>query len=134
MGECGMQRVEEFKDFVRKNMYLKTAVSRRMITWQKAYELYDLFGEGASEFEEIRIALEPPPEVEQAQAQQTTVNTSAAANSTYDILNILSTIDYNKVGNTVDQLQKILGVVKDFTKPEAVPDTKSRRVFKRFND
>lgn len=127
-----MQKIEQFKDFVRQNMYLKTAVDRRMITWQKAYELYDLFGESASDFEDIRIKVE----TQQATTTTTSTTTStASSSSTYDILNILSTIDYNKVGNTIDQLQRILGVVKDFTKQEDNPDpAKSRRVFKRFND
>lgn len=128
-----MQRIEEFKDFVRRNMYLKSAVDRRMITWQKAYELYDLFGESASDFEEIRVKLESEAQA-QTQANYSAQSSSSNTN-TYDVLNLLSTIDYQKVGTTIDQLQKILGIVKDFTKTEETPDSsKRRKVFKRFND
>lgn len=123
-----MHKLEEFKDFVRRNLYLKAAVDARKITWQKAYELYDLFGENAEEFESIRISMEPKPQEAQAPQQ------AASASNTYDILSILSSIDYNKVSNTIDQLQKILGVVKDFSHSEEPVESKSRKIFKRFND
>ncbi len=126
-----MHKLEEFKDFVRRNMYLKAAVDARLLTWQKVYELYDLFGENAEEFERIRQSMEPKPE--EAQVPPQSAGTASTA-STYDILSILSSIDYNKVSNTIDQLQKILGVVKDFSHTEEPAENKSRKIFKRFND
>lgn len=144
-----MQKVEEFKDFVRQNMYLKTAVDKQLITWQKAYETYDLFGAQAADFDQLKTQVEQqttselnaassqPAEAtaEPMQANSTTGSTNAfASNSNLDLLTMLSSIDFNKLGSTIDQLQRVLGVVKDFAKPEEVAETKTKRVFKRYND
>lgn len=127
-----MQKLEEFKDFVRQNLYLKTAVDKRMITWQKAYEIYDLFGPDAKDFQDLKAALETPPQISAASdTQQASPN---AVNTTTDLLGLLASLDYNKIGTTIDQLQRILSVVKDLARPEETPPTKGKRVFKRFND
>ena len=39
---------EEFKEFVRKNPKLINYVKRNEMTWQKFYEMYDLYGEDNS--------------------------------------------------------------------------------------
>ena len=36
---------EEFKEFVKKNPKLITYVKNNEMTWQKFYEMYDLYGE-----------------------------------------------------------------------------------------
>lgn len=36
---------EQFKDFVRKNPHLANYVEDNSMTWQKFYELYDMYGE-----------------------------------------------------------------------------------------
>ena len=36
---------EEFKEFVKKNPRLITYVKNNEMTWQKFYEMYDLYGE-----------------------------------------------------------------------------------------
>ena len=124
-----MNKLEEFKDFVRQNPYLKTAVDLRKITWQKAYETYDLFGENASDFELIRESLQP--KIEEAQVAPAAIPTTTNA---YDIMSILSAVDFNKVSSTIDQLKKIVGVVKDLAVTEEPKENKSRRIFRRFND
>ena len=40
-----MTKVDNFKEFVKKNQVLVTYVKENKMTWQKFYELYDLYGE-----------------------------------------------------------------------------------------
>ena len=43
-----MTKVDNFKEFVKKNQVLVTYVKENKMTWQKFYELYDLYGEDNS--------------------------------------------------------------------------------------
>ena len=40
-----MANKEEFKNFVRKNPTLVNYVNNNEMTWQKFYEMYDMYGE-----------------------------------------------------------------------------------------
>ena len=43
-----MDKKEEFKEFVKKNPRLLTFVKKGEMTWQKFYEMFDLYGENNS--------------------------------------------------------------------------------------
>ena len=40
-----MSKKEEFKEFVKKNPSLINHVNNNQMTWQKFYELYDMYGD-----------------------------------------------------------------------------------------
>ena len=40
-----MSKVDEFKEFVRKNPKLLSYVKKGESSWQKFYEIYDLYGD-----------------------------------------------------------------------------------------
>lgn len=128
-----MHKLEEFKDFVRQNSFVKAAVDANRITWQKAYETYDLFGASAEDWTSLKAAMEPKIEVIDPPQQQAAA-APALSNNYYDVVGLLSSIDYNKVSNTIDQLQKMVGVVRDLTSSEEPKEGKARKIFKRFND
>ena len=43
-----MTKIDNFKDFVKRNPNLVTYVKKGQNTWQNFYELYDLYGEDNS--------------------------------------------------------------------------------------
>ena len=49
-----MNKLEEFKHFIKDKPFLKKRVDSGEVTWQSLYETYDLFGEEADFFKEIK--------------------------------------------------------------------------------
>ena len=52
-------KLDAFKDFVRENPYLINYVKKDKMTWQKFYEIYDLYGPNDSiwnDFDSIWLA------------------------------------------------------------------------------
>ena len=49
-----MNKKEEFKEFIRKNPNLIKYVNNGEMTWQKFYEMYDLYGESDDAWREYK--------------------------------------------------------------------------------
>ena len=47
-----MDKLEEFKEFIKDKPFLREKVDRKETTWQSLYETYDLFGKNADIFKE----------------------------------------------------------------------------------
>ena len=58
-----MTKVDNFKEFVKKNQVLVTYVKENKMTWQKFYELYDLYGEDDNIWNEYLKKEEPQTKV-----------------------------------------------------------------------
>ena len=105
---------EEFKAFVRTRPYLIDHVKNGDMTWQKFYELYNLYGDDSSIWDKYK---------------KEEINISG-------ITDMLKKVDMDQVKKGVNGLQKIIELIQGLlVKEEVAPDTyEPRQLFKKFED
>ena len=111
-----MSKKDEFKEFVRKNPKLINFVRTGDMTWQKFYEIFDLYGED-----------------KEAWKQYLEVATIGATSAGF--LDIFKNIDLDSVQNGVNSIQRVIGVLQDIGgKKEDSKEYKPRPIYKSFDD
>lgn len=125
-----MASIDEFKGFVRKNPRLIKYTKSGEMSWQKFYELYDLYGEDAETWK---------PYLENAEAKIAAASTAATGvTSIADFMGFLKNIDLDSVQNGVSSIQRVLSVVQDLAgkddKTEKKAEYKPRPLYKHFED
>lgn len=107
-----MSKKEEFKEFVKNNTYLINYVKNNEMTWQKFYEMYDIYGEESDVWKDYQ----------------------KKEKKNDNIVNWLRGLDLNTLEEGVNSLQRVVGVLGDLstknTKEEYVP----RPLYKHFDD
>lgn len=98
-----MGKVDEFKKFVKDNPRLISYVRKGDMTWQKFYELYDLYGEDKSIWDDYLS-----DEVDKLKS----VGTGSGFRFE-DIIRMAKNIDVNKVQDGLTSLQKTLSLFGD---------------------
>lgn len=97
-----MGKKEEFKEFVRLHPELIKFVENDTMTWQKFYEIYDLYGNDAQAWNKY------------LNSNYQTNNDIKINNTTFkDIVNIAKNIDIDKFQDGITSLQKALGLISD---------------------
>lgn len=120
--------IADFKNFVSKNPSLLKYVKEGSMTWQKFYEMYDLYGEKEEVWKDY-IPISKEEEMKQVATQ---------AVGFTDILSWLKTADLSKVEEGINSVQRVIGVLQDLgvsqnseTKATAY---KPRPLYKHFED
>ena len=117
-----MAKKEEFKQFVKKNPRLVKYVKEGNSSWQKFYEIYDLYGEDEEAWKDyLPVA----------------ATTATATLGIADFMNWFKNMDVDSIQNGVNSLQRVLGVVQDLSgKDEKKPteEYKPRPLYKHFED
>lgn len=119
---------EEFKEFVKKNPRLIAYVKNNEMTWQKFYEMYDLYGESEDAWKEY---------INKEEKKEEIVNNSIKAGLTLsEVVNWFKNVDLDGLQEGIGNVQRVLGVVQDFTKKEnkEVNTYKPRPLYKHFED
>lgn len=127
-----MNKLEEFKTFVRKHPILIEHVQKDEMTWQKFYEIYELYGEDTSAWNSY-IKNEEQPKTTNTSSDDLRGGTSGWS----DIINIAKNIDVDKVQNGITSLQKALGLVSDLFVKDSKTTTSSykpRPLYRSFED
>lgn len=104
-----MNKKEEFKRFIKDKEFLIDKVNKGETSWQKLYEIYDLYGESASIFKEE-------------------VKEETRENKTNNLLKAFEDIDVNKINENLEGVRKILAVLGEFTRKD---DTKVKRSYNK---
>lgn len=113
-----MDNLDNFKQFIKSNPSFASYIKDGTMTWQKFYELYDMYGEDSSIWDEYK----------QEKKKSPTIN---------DIVNMAKNIDMNKLQDGVNSLSKAVGLFSDlFTSKTGTNTTtyKPRAVYRRFED
>ncbi len=109
-----MSNIDNFKQFVRNHPDFAIYIKDGTMTWQKFYELYDMYGEDSSIWNDYIKEKSP------------TLN---------EIINIAKKIDINKLQDGVNSLSKAVGLFSNLFKEKTTSEEyKPRAIYKRFDD
>ena len=115
-----MDKLNEFKEFIKDKPFLKKKVDNKETTWQSLYETYDLFGKEADVFKKTKV-------------EENNIRNSSNNNS---ILKMLEGVNLDKISENLEGTKKILGVLGEFTKKEEpkVSRRNTNRTPRRYDD
>ena len=107
----------EFKEFVKKNPSLVKYVKNNEMTWQKFYEIYDMYGEDNEVWKDYLTV------------ETTTVTTA-------DFLSWLKNINLDEIQEGLNSVSRVISVFQDFgnKKEEPKSEYKPRPIYKNFED
>ena len=112
-----MNNMDQFKAFVRLHPNFASYIRNGTMTWQKFYELYDMYGEDSSIWDDYK---------EVSKKNSPTIS---------DIINLAKNIDINKFQDGVNSLSKAVSLFSDlFVNKESGDNYKPRAVYRRFDD
>ena len=93
-------KLDAFKKFVKNNPYLISYVKSDKMTWQKFYEIYDLYGEDDNIWNDFK---------------NNETSTNSSISSTFkEIVNLVKGIDLNSVQKALTSLDKAIEAFKGF--------------------
>ena len=112
LGDC-MSSKDEFKAFVRSNPSLLAYVNEGNMTWQKFYEMYDLYGNNSSVWDKY-----------------------LKDNKTSDLFTWIKNIDINKVEDGVNSIRRVLSVLSEVgnSTSSEVSSYTPRPLYRHFED
>ena len=116
----------EFKEFVKKNPNLINYVEKGETTWQKLYEIYDLYGEDNSVWDKYQIKKEDKTKTE--------VNQNGGFK---DLLNLVKGVDLTAVQKGLNSLDKAIEAFKGIAPTgdaKVTPNYEPRPTYKYFED
>lgn len=114
-----MSKKDEFKEFVRKNSNLIKYVKNNEMSWQKFYELWDLYGEENEVWNSYKEKEEHKDE----------------DYSLTKIFNSLKNINVDSIKKNIDGVQKAISLFQQLTKKEETKDVyEPRPMYRRFED
>lgn len=110
-----MANKNEFKAFVKDNPKLIKYVNNGEMTWQKFYEMYDLYGSDNSVWDKYL---------------------KVSTNTTIDALSWIKNIDMDMIQSSINSMQRVVGLLQDFTKKDTntQEEYKPRPLYKHFED
>lgn len=125
---------EEFKEFVKNNPKLISFVKNNEMTWQKFYEMYDLYGTEESVWKDYIGEKKAENEI-----TETAVKSGVAGLTLSEVVKWFKNVDLDGIQEGIGNVQRVLGVVQDFSKKDSSNEqTKStykpRPLYKHFED
>lgn len=127
---------ESFKLFVRNHPNLNGYVASGSMTWQKFYEMYDMYGENSIIWDPYQSPINSSTEGIRASQQESKTTSKKTESSWKDILQLVKGVDLATVQKGIDGVQKAIGLVQDLTgKTTPTPNTyEPRPMYKYFED
>lgn len=122
-----MAKMDDFKSFVKKNPNLINYVRNDTMSWQKFYELYDLYGEDENIWGDY---------LGSSSASSNKVEKKSTSRFS-DILDMAKNIDANKLQDSISSVQKAIGLIGDMFIKDKTTDINTytpRPIYRRFDD
>ena len=120
-----MSKKEEFKTFIKNNPGFIKYVNNGEMTWQKFYEMYDLYGENSEVWNEY---IKPKQNEEKKVTSQIGM---------LDLITWLKGVNLDKMQESINSVQRVLGVLEDLGSNNKTPskrEYKPRPIYKHFED
>ena len=114
---------ESFKKFIKTRPELAKAVLKNKTTFQKLYEVYDMYGEDSNIFNELITS--------KKEAKET------SSSSFKEITNLIRNIDLDTVKKSVDGLQKAVSLISEIVpknSDEYILNYEERPINKYYED
>lgn len=121
-----MTNVDNFKSFVKKNPTLITHVRKGTMTWQKFYEIYDLYGEDENVWREYLV-----------KEEDSSKNKTKSVSTFSNIIEMAKNIDTDKLQDGITSIQKAIGLFGDMLTKDtsSVENTYTPRpIYRKFDD
>ncbi len=112
---------ETFKIFARSHPELATTVMRGETSWQKLYELYDIYGENNSIWDNYLSPI--------IRGETSSTTTMFQPNTFKDFFNTFKNIDLDSVQKGVTNLQKTVGLLQDIGLGSNPPQPSTRNTY-----
>ncbi len=113
-------KIDEFKKFVRNNPNLANYVIDKKMTWQQLYEIYDLYGENNSIWDNFK--------------NKDITNSNNVVTTIKDFIGLIKGIDLNSVQKTLTSLSDIIETFKGFNNKDNGSSYEERPKYKYFED
>lgn len=112
-----MDNLDKFKEFVKQNPSFASFIKDGSMTWQKFYELYDMYGEDSTIWNDYK----------KIETKKTTLT---------DVINLAKNIDVDKLQDGVNSISKAVGLFTELFKDNKTTTStyKPRAVYQRFDD
>ena len=111
---------ESFKAFARNHKELANSVLQGKATWQQLYELYEIYGENHSIWNNY------------LDNSSLTDGITSSASTIKDFLNSFKNLDMDSVQQGITNIQKTIGLLQDLGLGKSEYET--RPVYKRFDN
>ena len=119
---------EDFKRFVRSHPELINYVNNGSMSWQKFYELYDIYGENNS------IWLKYKEDSNKDNSITKSISSTVGDTSLKDLFNMVKKIDLDSVRKGAEGLQKVISLVQDFSGGNNNNNYQARPLYKHLED
>ena len=124
-----MSNKDDFKVFVRNNPNLVNYVINGEYSWQKFYEMYDIYGESSNIWNKFKEVGDARSIIDTITPKSTVGDTSLK-----DLFNMIKKIDLETVKKGTEGLQKAIALVQDITKPTTNNTYQARPLYQHFED
>ena len=117
---------ETFKMFVRSNPKLLDYVKSNQMTWQKFYEMYELYGSDNTVWSTY---------LKNDTATRNTNKISSAESTFKELMSVVKGINLEKVQKGIDSIQKTISLVQELGSGNSNNNTYEQRpIYKKFED
>lgn len=106
-----------FKNFVKENPSLVNYVNSDKMTWQKFYEMYDMYG--------------PENEIWNDYIKKSSKTKDIAS---FDLINWIKNINIDSLQENINSVKRVIGVLEDLKTTNPKKDYQPRPIYKHFED
>lgn len=124
---------DDFKRFVRSHPDLIQYVNNGSMSWQKFYEMYDIYGENSNvwdKYNNISLNSETTSDTDTTKSKISTVGDT----SLKELFNMVKKIDLESVRKGAEGLQKAIALVQDFGSTTKTNNYQARPLYKHLED
>lgn len=112
---------EAFKSFVRLNPSLASFVNNNSMTWQKFYEMFELYGADNAVWNDFLT-------------KASNVTLSSTENAFKELISMARNINLDKVQKGIENVQKTISLIQDFGTNNVTSNYEKRPIFRKFDD
>lgn len=122
-----MSKLTSFKEFVKNNPSLVKFVKEDKMTWQKFYEMFDLYGSNHEVWNDYLTKKE-----------EKVVEAATTTAGITDFLSWFKSIDLDSLQEGINSVSRVVGVLQDFGNKDNTSNVKTeykpRPLYKHFED